>query len=452
MKPVFRLLFVTLPIAALGAGYLAYQVTSRPPPEQVALAERPTHVSVVETRLRTVRPVLRGFGRVAPARMYSAISEVAGTAEYVNPGLHQGEILLAGTVLVRIAETDFRLAIAQSQSAIRGAEAKLAELDAAELNYMASLAIERETLAIRESDLARVDELVTRGSAPEANRDAARASVLAQRIKVQSIQGSLEVLPAQRAALSEQIVAARLNLEQAELNLSRTELTLPYAARVSMVDAEIGQYVRAGTIVAKLDGIDAAEITAQVGLSALRAHMRHAVGAQLASTFDMSALNETIRHMNMDATVTLRLGEEVVTWEGKLDRLADSIDPRTATVGVIVRVEDAYGAMQPGNRPPLTEGMFVEVALTGPHYEAIVVPRTSLRDGAVFVSDKDSRLQRVPISLHFVQGDMAVVKDGLGEGVEVLTVPVRPAIEGMLLETHPDMTLMATLNHAEAEE
>jgi multidrug efflux pump subunit AcrA (membrane-fusion protein) len=428
---------LTLPIAVLGAAYLAYTISTRPPPEQEVLAERARHVSVVEARTRSVRPVLKGFGRVEPARVFAAISEVPGTAVYVNPELHRGEILPAGALLVRLSEAEFSLAVARSRSALRSAESRLAELEVAEANYRASLAIEQQTLQLREADLARAERLFAAGSVPQTNRDAALATALAQRQKVQSLESSLALLPSQRAVQSEQIVASRIGLEQAELDLARTELTLPYAARVSMVAVETGQFVRAGSTVAELDGIDAAEVEAQMDLAGLRRMMQLTGGDTGTMPLDPAVMTETIRRMDLEARVTLALGEETVGWDASLDRLSDTIDPRTGDVGVIVRVEHAYESARPGARPPLTQGMFVEVTLQAPPLEGLVLPRTALRDGAVFVADGQDRMRRVPISPRLVQGDIILVTEGLAEGARVLVTPPRPAIEGMLLVPHP---------------
>lgn len=446
MNKLLKVALITLPIAGLGAGFLIYTVSNSQPPDQHVLAERATHVSVVDAASRRVGPAISGFGRVEPARVFAAVAQVAGTAEYVNPGLHRGEILPEGSVLVRLSEADFNLAIAQSRTAIRTAEARLRELEIAEANYEASLAIEQQTLELREQDLARTESLVEAGSASQTSLDAALTAVLAQRQKVQGLEGSIALLPTQRAVQTEQIAASRISLEQAELNLARTELTLPYTARVSMVAVEPGEFVRAGSTVAELDGIEAAEVEAQVNLASLRNLLRLTAPGETALPMDPTAMTETIRDLDLTVTVNLQLGDETVSWEASLDRLSDTIDPRTGAVGVIVRVEDAYSAADPGNRPPLTQGMFVEVVLTAPSLEGLVLPRTSLRDGSVLVADDDSRLRRVPVTPRLVQGDIIVVTEGLEAGSRVLVVPPTPAIEGMLLEPHPDTDLMARLS------
>lgn len=445
MNKILKVVLITLPIVGLGAGFLAYTVSNSRPPDHNSLSERATHVSVILADTRSVRPAISGFGRVEPARVYAAVAQVAGTAEFVNPGLHRGEILPEGSVLVRLSQADFNLVIAQSRTAIRTAEARLEELVVAEANSEASLGIEQQTLDLRDQELARAESLFAAGSAPQTNRDAALTAALAQRQRVLSVESSIALLPTQRAVQTEQIAASQISLEQAERNLARTELILPYTARVSLVAVETGEFVRAGSTVAELDGIDAAEVEAQINLASLRGLLRLAAPSGGILTMDPSAMTETIRNLDLTVTVNLDLGGDTVSWNATVDRLSDTIDPRTGAVGVIVRVEDAYVSADPGNRPPLTQGMFVEVVLTAPPLKGLVLPRTALRDGAVLVADNKNRLRHVPVTPRLIQGNIALVTEGLEAGSRVLVVPPSPVIEGMLLEVFPNKALMSEL-------
>lgn len=445
MNKFLKLVLITLPLAGLGAGFLAYTVSNSARPDQQSLAERATHVSVVTAESRLVRPAISGFGRVEPARTHEAVTQVAGTAIFVNPALHRGEILSEGSVLMRLSAVDFNLAIAQSSTAIRTAEARLEELAVAEANYQASLAIEQQTLALREQELARADTLFDAGSMSQSGRDAALTAVLAQRQRVQGVESSIALLPTQRAVLVEQITASQISLEQAELNLARTELILPYTARVSLVTVETGDFVRAGSTVAELDGIEAAEVEAQINLSNLRGLLRLAAPSGGMMPMDPAAMTDMIRSLDLTVTVILSLAGDTVSWDATVDRLSDTIDPRTGAVGVIVRVENAYGGADPGSRPPLTQGMFVEVVVTAPPLEGLVLPRTALRDGTILVSDEANRLRRVSVTPHLIQGDIIVLTEGLTAGSPVLVVPPSPAIEGMLLELHPNEAMNRAL-------
>jgi len=145
------------------------------------------------------------------------------------------------------------------------------------------------------------------------------------------------------------------------------------------------------------------------------------------------------------AEVHLRLGQQILTWPAKVDRISDTIDQKSGTLGVIVRVDTAYSGAEPGKRPPLTKGMFVEVDLTAPPLEGIVIPRSALRDGKVMLVDPDSRLLTVQVTPRLVQDEIALIDKGLEPGSKVVVSALSPAVEGMLLNTTQDKALEARL-------
>jgi multidrug efflux pump subunit AcrA (membrane-fusion protein) len=445
MRSGLKLLLITLPLTLSGAGFLAYSVTSKAPPARTELAERATSIRIITAEPVEITPQISGFGIVKPARTYEAIAQVGGTADYVNPALQKGAILPAGTVLLRLSPTDFNLAIAQALANIRAAVARLSELTISESNLVAALEIERETLALKANDLERAERLFKRGSVAQTTRDNARAAHLAQRRKVQNVESSLALLPTQRAVQSEQIAVYQASLDTAKLNLARTELTLPFTARVAGVAIEVGQFVRVGATTAQFDGVDTAEIEAQVSVANLRDLLQLSRPENAPAIVDPSAMNDALRGLGLRASVQLRLGNEQIVWQGTMDRISDTIDPKTGALGVIVRVDNAYTSAAAGARPPLTKGMFVEVSLQARPLTGLVLPRSAVQNGRVFLVDDDSRLRIVQVTPLLAQNDITMIASGLNQGDRVVVSKITPVIAGMLLETTQDTALMAQL-------
>ena len=448
MKSGLKLLLITLPIVLIGLGFLAYTVANKPAPERFQLAERAAAVRVIVAREQSVSPKIIGHGIVRPVRTYDAFAQVGGIAEYVNPDLQRGSILPAGAVLVRLSQADFNLAIAQARANIRAAEAKLAELTVSEANLTAALEIEEEALALATRDLERVEKLFSSGTASQSARDGARKAHLAQRQKTLNIQSSLAVLPTQRAVQNEQIAVYKANLETATLNLERTELTLPFAARVASVSVEVGQFVRAGSTAAQLDGIEAAEVEAQVSVAELRTLLKSTQPELQDLAIDSSAMTKVLQGLGLSVNVQLRLGQGSIDWPANVDRMSDTIDQKTGTLGMIVRVDNAYQSAEPGNRPPLTKGMFVEVTLSAPPVKGIMLPRNAVRNGQVMLADADSRLQLLSVNPLLVQGDIALVTKGLEPGMRVVVSSPNPVMSGLLLDVTEDEDLLTQLSGA----
>ena len=445
MKSGFKLALITLPIVAIGAGVLGYVVSNSPPPERIELAERAHPVRVITAETHAIVPTIVGFGVVAPARTFTAIAEVGGTVEYVNPNLRDGQILPAGAVLVRLSPIDFNLAIAKANANIRAAEAKLAELDVSAQNQHAALNIELEVLAVKAADLARAEALFTRGTLTQSARDAAQAAHLLQRQKVQGVESSLALIPTQHKVQAEQIAVYQTTLATAEINLDRSELTLPFAARVASHNVEVGQFLNIGQVAVSLDGIDKADVEVQISMGAMRDLMRsrQPLGQILPNDPTLLATVLTDRHLT--AEVRLQLGQELVTWPAMVDRISDGIDQQTGTIGVVVRVQAAYGQDGDSARPPLTKGMFVDVALSAGPITGVVLPRSAVRDGQIHTVDSDNRLRIISADPQLVQAGIALFAGGIEEGARVVLSTPSPVVDGLLLDPHVDTAVLPTL-------
>ncbi len=445
MKNLFKLILITLPLAAFGLGVLAYFIANSPPPERVEIEERTTAVRVIVAQRQSVAPTVTGFGVVSPARTFEAIAQVGGTVEYVNPELLKGGILPKGDVLLRLSTEDFTLAIAQARANIRAAEAKLQELAVSEQNQIAALTIEMEALALKAAELERTETLFAGGTVAHSKLDTARASHLVQRQKVLSYESALALLPTQRDVQLEQIAVYQANLKTAELNLARTELILPFSARVASVSVEVGQFVKAGQTTAVLDGIAVAEVEAQISVAALRKLLQSTGPDATIYAANPTLMTEVLRGRGLSARVHLAVGQETLDWPATVDRISDTIDPKTGMIGMILQVESAYTGALPGERPPLTKGMFVEATLTGPSVEGIVVPRNAFRDGQVLLAEENNRLKLTPLKAELVQDNVIVIKEGLEEGARVVVSNPSPLIPSMLLDVTLDTDLMQQL-------
>lgn len=451
MRNAFKLALMTVPFVAMGVGFIAYTISTKAPPAQREIAEHAVPVRVIVARKTAIAPKVSGFGLIAPARSYEAIAQVSGTTEYVNPLLKKGDILPEGSVLVRLSDSDYKLAIAQARANIRAAEARLAEIGISGTNLKAILEIEEESLALKESELKRLKRLHDAGAASQTALDGKTATYLAQRQNVQNQNNSLALLPTQKQAQQEQIAVHQAALKIAELALERTELRLPFAARVAAVSVEFGQVVRNGQTVASFDGIDTAEVAAQIPAADLQRLFRQRGTSAERDTLGPAALAKVLSKLGLQARVTLKLGSDYVEWPAVVDRISNSIDPKTGTVGVIVRVDKAYASAEPGTRPPLTKGMFVEATLEAIPVEAIAVPRGALRKGQIMLADSENRLRLVPVTIAFFQDRFAVISSGIEDGTKVLVNAPVPMIEGMLLDPFQDEELMREIAKAGVE-
>ncbi|MFA9418938.1 MAG: efflux RND transporter periplasmic adaptor subunit [Gammaproteobacteria bacterium] len=425
---------LVLPPLLVGILVLAYMVSSRQSPVKTTQAEPTRSVRVVDVPLINLVAVAEGYGPVKPARVWTAVSQVSGGVTYIHPKLRDGEILVEGTELVHIDPQDYKIARAQ-------ANAELRELDMRKKNAQASLEIEKRNLKLATSEFERIRELAKQGTAAQNTSDQAERAMLAYEAAVQNQQNTLALVPAQRSLLT-----ARLSL--ADRDLDHTIIRAPFDLRVANLKIEEDQYVPKGQSLFEGDAIDRVEIKAQVAMSSLR---RLFIGRP-ALKIDFHRLDESVAKLiAIESVVQLDMGNHIAEWQAEFVRFSDIVDPETRTMGVVVAVDDPFDKVIPGYKPPLSKGMFARVVLSGKvPMERIVVPRSSIRAGTVFVVDKDSRLRRRAVRILFSQGNISVIEEGLEQGERIVVSDLVPAVDGMLLEVEVDEVLSKTLQTTEA--
>ena len=440
-----KLLFI--PPILIGIAVLYYAASGRQAPERKPPEERARAVRVITAEPVRLVPRVTGFGSVFPGTVWNAIAQVAGEVVYVHPGLKKGAILVADTEILRISPADFVLAISQAQANLRSAEAKLAELKVTETNTVDLLKIDKRGLELREAELKRKRDLLARGTVAQSALDLELRETLAQRKKVQVLENALRLLPTQRAVQQEQIAVYQTQLESAKLDLARTRIRLPFDARIAEVKVEAGQFVQTGGTLVTADSLDVAEIEAQIPISQFRAMVHASAAGGLPTGITAQSLSRIVETIGFEATVRLRLGNDVVEWPARFARISDTVDPKTRTIGAIVAVDGAYATAAPGQgRPPLVKGMFVEIEIrTRAKDNRIVVPRSAFHSGRLYVVNADGRLDIRPVTTGLVQGDLAAIDKGIEPGERIVVSDLFPAVAGMLLAPQSDDELLARL-------
>ncbi|MDH3228590.1 MAG: efflux RND transporter periplasmic adaptor subunit [Alphaproteobacteria bacterium] len=429
-----------LPPVLIGIAVLLWFARSGDAPVRIAPDEAVRPARVISVPAVDFVPRTLGYGHIQPGRVWEAVAEVGGRIVEKHPRLESGELLAAGEVILRIDPTDYELAVESARARIRGAEAQIAELDVRAENTRRSLEIEQRGLALAETDLTRRQTLLKRGSISQATVDEAERTVLSLRQAVQGQRSALALIPAEREVLAANLALFESELRQAERNLERTELVTPFDGRVAAVNVEERQFAASGQVLAVLDGVDLAEVAAQIPLD----RMRQLVAGTPIDVQDTSPenLGEVFGRLGLTAVVRLSAGELQVSWPARFVRIRESVDPSTRTAGVVVAVDEPYKFVEVGRRPPLAKNMFVEVELQGrPVPGRLVVPRAALHDGMVYVVGDGSRLERRPVQVGAHQSGFVIVDSGLAAGEIIVVTDLTPAIDGMLVDPVEDTAL-----------
>ncbi|WP_459947809.1 efflux RND transporter periplasmic adaptor subunit [Desulfocastanea catecholica] len=419
------------------------------------LANRPALVrKEVEEAVRTLRvikapvvdfvPRAVGYGVAAPALVWEAVAEVEGTLVFVDDRLKSGELITAGSTLAEIDPAEYRLAVARLEANIEETRAKLNELGEDESNITKLLTIELRSLKLSEKLLDRKNTALEKNAISQDDVDREERNFLLQKKQVQQLRNDLALIPAKRKALNSTLDVLRYDLEQAATDLKKTKIQAPYDCRLGEVGLSAGQFVKAGQLLFQAQGTAVTEVEALLGAEELRHLLGKEKDVHLLSGMTTGTF-ETL-FSDVKVFVSLQSGDWSVRWQGSMERLRETMDSKTREMKVVVSVADPYKKAIPGVRPPLVAGMFCRIEFQAPvRPGTVVVPRSALHDGEVFVVDDQSRLAGKGVVVDYLQDEVAVIRSGLSGDETIVVSDPSPAIRGMKVEAVGDDSLLQHL-------
>ncbi|MDX2257328.1 MAG: efflux RND transporter periplasmic adaptor subunit [Hyphomicrobiaceae bacterium] len=321
-----------------------------------AMPEMATAVATAEAGTGQWTAMTRSIGTVVALRTLEVRNETAGTVARI--GFRSGDIVEEGQVLIGLDDRAEVAALAAVD-----AEARLAE----------------QTLARRER---------LRDSAAFSEQEYDRAE--------------------------QALVSARARAEGLRVAIDKKRITAPFKARIGITDLQAGAYLEAGTLIAKLQGV---EDDAYI---------------------DFALAQDDAAIVRAGTTVTITsLALPGGTATATIEAESEGIDPRSRTVRFRARLTDHGGRLRPG--------MFVDVAtVTSEPRSSVLVPVTAVRRTThgqhVFVIttvDGKLRAQQRSIETGPVQGGSVAVLSGLAAGEVVATSGSFKLRDQALVETAP---------------
>ena len=135
--------FLFFPVVALGVITLIVVTKLRPSAEIKPLEDRSKMVNTLLLKQKEIAPLVIGFGKITPKFEWKAIAEVSGKVVYRHPDLHKGNVLAAGTEVLRIDPLDYELKLAQAEADLGSSQTQLAKVDLEEKNIRNTLKIEK---------------------------------------------------------------------------------------------------------------------------------------------------------------------------------------------------------------------------------------------------------------------------------------------------------------------
>ncbi len=347
---------LSLGILAVGVAAFLLLRSMHQPPQRL---ERPYHGPLVEAITappQRLQVVVEGQGTVRSDAQIDLVPQVSGVVVWKSPDFEPGGAFAKEDLLFQIDPRDYELAVDQAEAAV------------AQASYRLDLAREESAVARLEWE-----RFHPEGEAP----------------------GALVLRLPQLKAAEADLQAARARLEEARLRLERTRLYAPFDGRLHSARAEIGQHLVAGQPAAQLYSIEKAEIVVPVPdedlawfelplplpVTVEQTPEENAQSVVYDSRSEQLRSSYVFSRQAAAAVVSGSFAGHRHQWTGRVVRTEGELDPQSRMTRLVVEVEAPYGGIGQG-RPPLTVGMFVDVAIAGRRVDGVrVLPRSALHQG-----------------------------------------------------------------------
>jgi multidrug efflux pump subunit AcrA (membrane-fusion protein) len=449
LSQLWKKLLIFFPLVIAAVFIVVFMRTSKDAPRKPQ-REAARVLRVIKVTMMDVVPRVLGYGTAEPDRVWRGVARVEGQVVRVHPMLRSGAIVKEGTELLCIDQTPYKIAVASNKADIGRLEAELAQLEQQSENDRLSLKIEMASLRIAESDFKRLRELAKKDTVSKVKVNAEERTVLAQKQRVQAIRNSLNLAPKLRVSKEAALAESRLSLTKAELDLSYTMVRVPFTSVLADVHIEEGQFVSTREKLLDAYGIEATRIEAQIPYSKIR-HLLNPDALKYLHAALTAHQHKQVLGDLFGVTVRFHTGAGDAEWEGRLQGGREVIDEKTRTVGLTVIVENPYQKAQPPDKPPLVKGTYCEVEFRGATLrQRVVIPRTAVHSGHVYILDTNSRLERRPVRTAFSQSNFVVIKEGLQAGDILVVSDPTPAIEGLLVQPVEDTEVVDRLRQEAA--
>jgi len=334
------------------------------PPERQVAGNKTKMVDTVHVRNTEVPTMLQVQGELAAFNKIDIFSEVSGTLESTSRPFKVGTYFPKGTVMIRINKEEAKLSLLSQKSSLLNAITQL--MPDLKIDYPESY----------EQWKAYLDAF--------------------------EVEADLRPFPEPLNDQEKYFIASRnlysqyYNIKSAEERLDRYTLHAPFSGVLTAASINAGAVVRVGQKLGELMDSYTYELEATVAL-------------------------RDLKYIAVGNPVKLYSEDIEGSWEGRIKRISNQVDPSTQTVRVFIDVQGK----------DLRENMYLRGDITASTVtDAFELPRQLLMDQqAVFVV-RDSFLRLEDVQVVKITDEAAIVK-GLSNRTPLLAHPIPDAFDGM---------------------
>lgn len=244
-------------------------ISTRPVPEAKPSLEEVARVSTMTISSGNYQPVVDLLGRVESPK--DVILSSAVTAFIEDVLVRDGQLVEAGSVLLRLESLEAELLLAQREADVQEVKARIASEKERFKTDKIALSVEKDILATNDNAVKRFDNLIKRDLGAQSSRDDALRQAKQAALSVKNRELSIKDHNNRLSQLLAQLKRTEALRDNAQLDVTRTIIKAPFNARITNVNAGIGERVRVGDQLLSLFSTDDLEVRAQIPSRYLRA-------------------------------------------------------------------------------------------------------------------------------------------------------------------------------------
>ena len=421
---IFRTLKTSRPTQVSIAGVLIFAIlmATRPetPPEPAV--EKAWIVDVLSASPSQLSPTLQLFGQVQSPEdaMLSAGIEAVITEVLVQ----DGQSVPGGALLAKLDDREARLSLMEREAELNEAKAKLNLAERQASTSREALNKELRLLDIRKKRYARSENLYKQKSLSKNDLESASENLTRQELTTDKARLAVDIDVTELEKLKAQINRLQALRDKAQLDVERTLISAPFPGVISELDISIGDRVRNGDSLMRLQNPATVEIRAQIPL-------RHAM--KVRDSLDGTSI------------VSAMVRSNGANFYGELRRISGLTRQGTGGVDAFI----GFGEVPFG----LTLGSTVQVTLNLPADDNVIaVPTEALYGSNELFKVVDDRMQLVNVERvgeqHLKDGKTRILvrSDNIKKGDNIIITKLANASDGLKVEVASGKNQLAADN------
>jgi len=400
-----------VPILIIAVGIVIFILLrlTRDEPAPVGSLERSWRVATEVIQPDAFAPRLTLYGELESPLLFTVVAPMAGRVAALPA--QDGEQVPQGELLMALDEADIAPRVAQAEADLEDAKAQLQSEQTAHQNDLRALKLEQRIQANAQTNVGRVEQLITRGALPAADLENSKDALDRAALTVANRQRSINNYPSRLKAAQARVARAQATFDSMQRDAERSRFTAPFDGIVGNVQAAVGDQVNANAALLDFYPLEGMELRAVV--------------PQVHSQSFMQALQDggqlQARSLDLEPAITLTL-----------KRIAGQADARG--------VEAIFSVDQP--QPGLRLGNLLAISVARPvRDDSVALPYSALYGNDTLYQVLDGRLQRIEVqrvgeTLN-EQGERRVLvrSPKLSGGMEIVTTHLPNAVQGLKVDT-----------------